>query len=40
MAELNLVEAVRLGLNRAMEDDPNVVVLGEDVPESRAQGGY
>ena len=31
MAELNLVEAVRLGLNRAMEDDPNVVVLGEDV---------
>ena len=31
MAEVTLVEAVNLALARAMEDDPNVVVLGEDV---------
>lgn len=31
MAEITLVEAVRLALARAMEEDPNVVVLGEDV---------
>ncbi|MEQ1696245.1 MAG: alpha-ketoacid dehydrogenase subunit beta [Hyphomicrobiaceae bacterium] len=31
MAELTLVEAVNLALARAMTDDPNVVVLGEDV---------
>ena len=29
--ELTLVEAVNLALARAMEDDPNVVILGEDV---------
>jgi 2-oxoisovalerate dehydrogenase E1 component beta subunit len=31
MAERTLVEAVNLALGRAMADDPNVVVLGEDV---------
>jgi 2-oxoisovalerate dehydrogenase E1 component beta subunit len=31
MAEVTLVEAINLALARAMEDDPNVVVLGEDV---------
>jgi pyruvate dehydrogenase E1 component beta subunit len=31
MPELTLVEAVNLALHRAMADDPNVVVLGEDV---------
>jgi pyruvate dehydrogenase E1 component beta subunit len=31
MAEVTLVEAVNLALARAMQDDPNVVVLGEDV---------
>src|SRR6476660_9240014 len=31
MAEVTLVEAVNLALARAMADDPNVVVLGEDV---------
>jgi pyruvate dehydrogenase E1 component beta subunit len=31
MPELTLVEAVNLALARALEDDPSVVVLGEDV---------
>ena len=31
MAELTLVEAVRAALARAMEEDPRVIVLGEDV---------
>jgi 2-oxoisovalerate dehydrogenase E1 component beta subunit len=31
MVEATLVEAVNLALGRAMEDDPSVVVLGEDV---------
>jgi 2-oxoisovalerate dehydrogenase E1 component beta subunit len=31
MSELNLVEAVRTALARAMADDPNVLVLGQDV---------
>ncbi len=31
MAQITLVEAVNLALKRAMEDDPNVVVLGQDV---------
>ena len=31
MPEMTLVEAVNLALSRAMEDDPSVVVLGEDV---------
>jgi 2-oxoisovalerate dehydrogenase E1 component beta subunit len=31
MAEVTLVEAVNLALARALSDDPNVVVLGEDV---------
>ena len=31
MTERTLVEAVNLALGRAMADDPNVVVLGEDV---------
>lgn len=31
MAEITLVEAVNLALNRALEDDKNVIVLGEDV---------
>jgi pyruvate dehydrogenase E1 component beta subunit len=31
MAEVTLVEAINLALTRAMSDDPNVVVLGEDV---------
>jgi 2-oxoisovalerate dehydrogenase E1 component beta subunit len=31
MPEVTLVEAVNLALARAMEDDPDVVVLGEDV---------
>lgn len=31
MAQITLVEAVNLALRREMEDDPNVVVLGQDV---------
>jgi pyruvate dehydrogenase E1 component beta subunit len=31
MAEITLVEAVNLALARAMQEDPSVVVLGEDV---------
>ena len=31
MPEVTLVEAVNLALARAMQEDPNVVVLGEDV---------
>ena len=31
MPEMTLVEAINLALARAMEEDPNVVVLGEDV---------
>src|SRR5712691_9652578 len=31
MPEMTLVEAVNMALARAMEDDPNVVVFGEDV---------
>ena len=31
MAEITLVEAVRLALARAMEEDEAVLVLGEDV---------
>jgi len=31
MTEMTLVEAVRAALGRAMEDDPNVLILGEDV---------
>lgn len=36
MTEINLVEAVNLALKRALLDDPQVVVLGEDVA---ANGG-
>lgn len=31
MAEITLVEAVNLALDRALNDDPDVIVLGEDV---------
>ncbi len=31
MTEMTLIEAVNMALARAMEDDPNVVVFGEDV---------
>ena len=31
MAEMTLVEAINLALARAMQEDPTVVVLGEDV---------
>jgi pyruvate dehydrogenase E1 component beta subunit len=31
MTEVTLVEAINLALARALEDDPSVVVLGEDV---------
>jgi len=31
MAQITLVEAINLALKRAMEGDPNVVVLGQDV---------
>jgi pyruvate dehydrogenase E1 component beta subunit len=31
MAEITLVEAINLALTRAMQEDPNVVVFGEDV---------
>ena len=31
MAELTLVQAINLALARAMQDDPTVLVLGEDV---------
>jgi 2-oxoisovalerate dehydrogenase E1 component beta subunit len=31
MSEINLVQAVNLALQRAMADDPRVIVLGEDV---------
>jgi pyruvate dehydrogenase E1 component beta subunit len=36
MPEINLVQAVNMGLARAMADDPAVLVLGEDVA---AEGG-
>jgi 2-oxoisovalerate dehydrogenase E1 component beta subunit len=36
MPEINLVQAVNLALARAMAEDPNVLVLGEDVA---AEGG-
>src|SRR5262249_20417117 len=36
MPEINLVQAVNLALSRAMAEDPNVLVLGEDVA---AEGG-
>jgi 2-oxoisovalerate dehydrogenase E1 component beta subunit len=36
MPEINLVQAVNLALTRAMAEDPNVLVLGEDVA---AEGG-
>ena len=36
MAEINLVQAVNLALARAMDEDTNVLVLGEDVA---AEGG-
>ena len=31
MAELTMIEAIRTALGRAMEDDPSVIILGEDV---------
>ena len=31
MPELTMVEAIRTALGRAMEDDPKVVIFGEDV---------
>ena len=31
MPEVTLVEAINLALARALQDDPDVVVLGEDV---------
>ena len=31
MADLTLVEAVRTALGRALEEDPNVIIFGEDV---------
>ena len=31
MTEVTMVEAIRLALARAMQDDPTVLVLGEDV---------
>jgi pyruvate dehydrogenase E1 component beta subunit len=31
MSELTLVEAVRAALGRAMDEDPNVIIFGEDV---------
>ena len=31
MAEATLVEAINMALARAMEEDPNVLILGEDV---------
>jgi len=31
MAEMTMVEAIRAALSRAMEDDPKVLILGEDV---------
>jgi pyruvate dehydrogenase E1 component beta subunit len=31
MAELTMIEAIRAALSRALEEDPDVVVLGEDV---------
>ncbi|MDF5404807.1 alpha-ketoacid dehydrogenase subunit beta, partial [Vibrio parahaemolyticus] len=34
MAELTLVEAVNLALHHEMQQDPNVVVLGEDVGDN------
>jgi len=31
MAELTMIEAIRLALGRAMEEDRDVIVFGEDV---------
>src|SRR5262245_31019545 len=39
MPEVTLVEAINLALARAMEEDANVVVLGEDVGVFRATVG-
>jgi pyruvate/2-oxoglutarate/acetoin dehydrogenase E1 component len=36
MPELTVVEAVNLALARALADDPNVVVSGEDVGSTAA----
>ena len=32
MAELTLIEAVCTALSRALEDDPKVIIFGEDTP--------
>ncbi|WP_299649208.1 alpha-ketoacid dehydrogenase subunit beta [uncultured Tateyamaria sp.] len=31
MADLTMVEAIRMALSRALEDDPDVIIFGEDV---------
>ena len=31
MADLTMIEAVRLALGRALEDDPDVIIFGEDI---------
>ena len=31
MAEMTMIEAIRTALGRALEEDPHVVVFGEDV---------
>ena len=31
MAEVTLLDAVRMALSRALEEDENVVLLGEDI---------
>ena len=31
MAELNILEAIRAGMDEELERDPNVMILGEDV---------
>ena len=38
MPELTLVEAINLALARAMDEDANIVVLGEDGMTTRKPG--
>ena len=34
MAQMNMIEAVRDAMDICMDQDPNVVIIGEDVEES------
>ena len=38
MSKINLIQAINLALEHAMEDDPEVLVLGEDVADREGGG--